>query len=278
MLRFDEPVRRGAQQVAPWILGALAKQGPAEVGVDGRQPILLERGLVQLAEAPAPLRLLVAFPQAAGVLITRGVGEAGYLVEEGPGLDQLAVEVGVLAGPVLEQGQQHPAENAALVAAHVLQGALPFRPALVGADLEDAVALPALVQGVRDAQVVEKALAPLAAAGRPLAGVLAQDRAAVQGQVMGQRLVHVLGQDVDVLPVEVGAARGQEDVEAELPLVASVEGLLEDRDRPVRVAGGHLRGEQGQRILEAQVLESSFLEFERPLDVIRCSVGQGQDD
>ena len=141
----------------------------------------------------------------------------------------------VLVGAVLHQTEQPPAEGGALVAADVVQGAVALLAPLRLGGAECLVVAPALEQGVRDGEVLQEAVAPLPAADGPLAGVLAQHRAGVQRQVLRQRLVQVLGQHIDVLRVEVCAARRQQDVEAELPLVARKSDCWKTSERPSRL-------------------------------------------
>ncbi len=282
----DQRPRRLADQRAPEVrFVALTQQGAAEVRVEQQQGVCLQRLLVQGREALPALLAAARLPQASGVLVTghgaepRHVGEQRpQLGQRGVGLTNVPVAPLGLVDAILDESEQCPGERGALVAADVVGGApqlgLPAR--LVPG--EGAAALPALQQGVGRGEVVQEAVAPLPAAAGPLAGVLAQDRAGVQGEVLGQRVVGVLGEDVEALGVEVLPARRQQHVQAELALVAAVERLGEDLRRLIAVARPEVGREQGERVLEGHPIEGFVLELARLLDVLGGAVRQREHD
>src|SRR5207247_1614459 len=86
---------------APLIgVAAAAEKHAAEVTIERRQPVLLELHLEESAKTLARLHMLAALPQAAGVLVTRGVTQPGNVDEAEPGIDEQAMLVRVVAGDV----------------------------------------------------------------------------------------------------------------------------------------------------------------------------------
>src|SRR5579871_4447794 len=97
----------------------------------------------------AGLVALAGLEETAGDLVAGGVTQAGLVLEEAEGVGQRGVEDFVVAGAVLHEAEQGPAEGRVLVLADVLQGAFAFGLELAGAGLGDALVLPTLVEGVR---------------------------------------------------------------------------------------------------------------------------------
>jgi hypothetical protein len=89
--------------------------------------------------------------------------------------------------------------------------------------LGDVVRLPALEEGMGLAQMLEEIFLPVDRIDRPLAGVLAEHRTRMEGEILGEWLIEMLGQDIGISRIEIDAARREENVVAQLALIARVD-------------------------------------------------------
>ena len=122
MLLLDQMLGGLMKQVAPLIrFLAVTQQSLPEIGVDGRQHIVFQRLLVQLAELLAGLVALAGFPEAAGVFVAGGVTHARHCLEQQPGIGESTVgdfDILLLGffgiGPVLHQAEKSIAKGGTL--------------------------------------------------------------------------------------------------------------------------------------------------------------------
>src|SRR5262249_21170450 len=157
---------------------------------------------------------LPGFPEASSRFIAGSVFQPRYVYKQRPRLRKSAMGIEVLvAGRILHQPEQRPAEDISLVAADIIECPLALGLALLGCLTAGFRILPALGQSVSHCKLLQVAFLPLPTAYCPLTRMFAQQRAAVQGKILSQRLVQMLGQHIEVIRIEVLPERGEEDVE-----------------------------------------------------------------